>query len=443
MDSQGRRGPILVVYYAREFPLRATIFDHLYSFRRYAGRPCFYLNLAERRPARHLFRIPFDLVVFHTTFLSQRWDVAHFHRLVDKAQPLRDVSGVKIALPQDEFLQTDALCEFVRAFHVTHIFSVMPEAEWPKIYPTVDRSRVRFSRVLTGYLETETLARIERFAASASPRDIDIGYRAWRAAPWLGRHGMLKHDLADVFRRRAPEAGLRVDISTRDEDVLLGDTWYAFLLRCKYTLGVEGGASILDRNGEIRRRTEAFMQENPKASFAEVERACFPGVDGTVRLVAISPRHLEACATRTCQVLVEGEYNSILKPGLHYIELKRDFSNVDDVLDLIRRDTRRAELTERAYEDVVVSGMYTYRCFVQSILGDALGASISVLSRHKPRIPRLVCAWGTLADRASWARVNLRLRWAALLQRIPLPVRQVLRLVRKALRGADRGSRAA
>jgi hypothetical protein len=441
MTSRGERSPILVVYYAREFPLRATIFDHLYSFRRYAGRPCFYLNLAERRPARHLLRVRFDMVVFHTTFLSQRWDGAHFQRLVDKAQMLREFSGVKIALPQDEFLQTDALADFLRSFDVTHVFSVMPEAAWPSIYPTVDRSRVQFSRVLTGYLETETLARIERLSASVPRRDIDIGYRAWRAAPWLGRHGMLKHDLADVFGRRTPEAGLRMDISTRDEDVLLGDTWYAFLLRCKYTLGVEGGASILDRNGEVRRRTEAFMQQNPKARFAEIERACFSGLDGTVHLVAISPRHLEACATRTCQILVEGEYNGILNSEVHYVELKRDFSNAEAVFDLIRQDTARAEMTDRAYRDIVTSGAHTYQRFVQFVMECALGAGTSSTSGAETRTARLVCTMETVADRVSWARIAIRIRWIALIQSLPPHVRSFLRRLRTILRATMHGFR--
>ena len=422
--------PILVVYYSRECPMRTAVFDHLYSFRRHSGRPCYYLNLAERRPGRHLSHLGFDFVVFHTTFLSQRWDLAHFQRVMDKARPIRDLSGVKIALPQDEFLHTDVLSEFLLDFNVSHVFSVMPESEWPRIYPRIDRARVKFFRVLTGYLEDQTLARIERLAVSTPRRDIDIGYRAWRAAPWLGRHGMLKANLAEVFQQQAQQAGLRIDISTRDEDVLLGDKWYQFLLRCKYTLGVEGGASILDRDGTIRRRSEAFLQRNPGASFAEIEQACFPGLDGSVHLFAISPRHLEACVTRTCQILVEGEYNGVLKPGLHYIELKRDYSNSGEVVDLIRRDTSRAEIIDWAYRDIVASGAYTYGCFVRFVLEQALGSAAVTRSRAGSGGLGLLGTWGAVADRASWVRVSLRLRWTAFIQRLPLPLRRVLRRVR-------------
>jgi hypothetical protein len=368
----------------------------------------------------------FALIVFHTTFLSVRWDLPAFKHLVEKARPICGLRGIRIALPQDEFLQTDAVCEFLKEFEVTHVFSVMPESQWPNLYPGIDRSRVRFFRVLTGYLETETVSRIRRLAAGQIRRDIDIGYRAWRAAPWLGRHGVLKATLAEAFEQRAMQAGLRVDISTRDKDVLLGDAWFEFLLRCRYTLGVEGGASLLDRDGSIRRRTEAYLQQNPGASFSEIERACFAGMDGAVHLVALSPRHLEACVTRTCQVLVEGTYNGILKPGEHYIELKQDLGNVGEVLELIQRDAVRGELTERAYRDIVASGAYTYRQFVRYVLEQAL--TPSVLTR--PAGLRLLDRWGALADRATWGRVALRSRWRGFIERLPTPVRQVLRVLR-------------
>jgi hypothetical protein len=36
------------------------------------------------------------------------------------------------------------------------------------------------------------MARISTMVASVKERPLHIGYRAWRAQPWLGRHGQLK-----------------------------------------------------------------------------------------------------------------------------------------------------------------------------------------------------------------------------------------------------------
>jgi hypothetical protein len=283
---------------------------------------------------------------------------------MDKVQKIRDLPSVKVALPQDEYIYTDLLSNFINEFSIDYVFSVAPETEWPKIYRTVDFNKVKFFRVLTGYLEDTTVRRINALAKREQARPIDIGYRAKWPAPWLGRHGHLKGRIGDLFQQEAPKKGLVTDISSQREDTFLGDDWYRFLLRSKYTIGVEGGSSILDHDGSIKKKTEEYLAQHPEASFEEVEDACFPDLDGSFRLFAISPRHLEACATRTCQVLVEGNYNGVLAPGVHYIELKKDFSNVDQVLETIKADNLREQITERACCDIVESEKYTYRKFV-------------------------------------------------------------------------------
>jgi hypothetical protein len=360
---------VLILYCNTTFPMRATIHDHLYAFREYGSFRCFYVNLDLRRLPRYLEAVEFDAIFFHTTFLAKRWFPEVFRAYWRKVEPLKRSRAVKIALPQDEFIHTDILGEFLNEFAIDHVFSVAPESEWPKIYPSVNRERVRFDTLLTGYLSDSTLARINALAAKQGDRPLDIGYRAWRAAPWLGRHGILKAQVNDVFNEESPKRGLTVDISTDPADTFLGDDWYAFLLRCKYTIGVEGGASILDRDGALKAKTEAYTQTHPDADFEEVERHCFPGQDGSLALFAISPRHLEACATRTCQILIEGDYNGILKPERHYIALKRDFSNLDEVLERVRSDQLREIVTRQAYEDIVASGRYTYRHYVETIFG--------------------------------------------------------------------------
>lgn len=270
-------------------------------------------------------------------------------------------------------MNTNVLCDFINEFGIQQVFSVAPESEWPKIYPTVDFKKVHFHRVLTGYLDDDTVKNVNRIKTSVEAREIDIGYRAWRAEPWLGSHGVLKTHIADLFEQRTRQSGLRTDISTRDEDTILGDDWYRFLLNCKYTIGVEGGASLLDPDGKIREATRRYLALHPNAVFEEVEEACFGHQDHSLRLFAISPRHLEACVTKTCQILVEGQYNDILVPGKHYIELKYDFKNVDQVLEIVEKDQIREQMIERAYQDIVESGNYSYERFVRFILEKSLG----------------------------------------------------------------------
>jgi hypothetical protein len=363
-----RRRNILVVYALGEHRTRGTILDHLYAFKRHSANRYFYLNLAVyRKVPRYLRRVRFDAIIFHTTFLAQRWSPIEFREMCERAEPLKHIRAVRVAIPQDEFLQSSLLCEFINTFDVTHVFTAAPESEWSKIYATVDRSRVGFTTVLTGYLDEDSVERMRRIAAETTSRPTDIAYRAWHAAPWLGRHGRLKTMVADAFHEAGSRDGLRVDISTREQDTLVGDDWYRFLASAKYTIGVEGGASILDSDGTIKADTERYLADHPDAKFDEIEAHCFPGRDGELSLFALSPRHLEACATRTCQILVEGSYNGILRPGEHYIELRKDLSNLDAVIAAVKRDDLRAQITAAAWRDTVASGRCDYVSFVEQV----------------------------------------------------------------------------
>jgi hypothetical protein len=392
---------ILIVYSCRQVPLRGTAKADLFSFRRYVDENVFYLNTAVRPFPRVFARLPFDLIVFDSSFFSGLWSPKRFAQSVEQFAPLRTSAAVKVALPQDEFINTDVLCDVLRALEIDCVFSVAPESEWPKIYPSIDRTKVRFFNVLTGYLDEGVVAKIAALDASAPARTIDVGYRARLATPSLGRHGFLKTQIAEVFRGAASEADLIVDISNRHEDAFVGDAWYRFLLRCKYMIGVEGGSSVLDRDGSITKKTDDYLAQHPGADFQEVEAACFPGLDGQLRLFALSPRHLEACATRTCQVLIEGSYNGILAPWKHYIPLQRDFGNLDEILRLIKEDTLRADITENAYRDIVASGAYSYSGFANSVVTRALGPRPASLPRE-----RQMPAWGAwyarLSDSLSW-----------------------------------------
>jgi hypothetical protein len=403
-----RSGNLLIAYWRplNRQPPREFVREHLRSFERYSDQRCFYVNLGLGKVPAHLTRVPFDLVIFHTTLLgAPRWTPERLEDVRERAKPLRSVDSVRVALPMDEYIRTDQLSDLINEWEVDLVCSVAPESEWPTIYERVDPSRTRFTQVLTGYLAHRAVDRINRLRGSVE-QTIDIGYRARYHYPWLGRHGLLKGELGPIFAQAAAERGLSCDISTDNDDVLYGDDWYRFLLASKYTPGAEGGASILDRDGTLREKTDAYTAEHPDASFDQVEAACFPGLDGSFGLRVISPRHLEACATRTCQILVEGDYNGILKAEEHYIPLREDLSNLDEVLDQVERDDRRAEITERAYRDVVASGRYSSEAFVAAVITAALGEVPA--RRHGTARWRLAKRRTVVGQRASWVKVAVR-----------------------------------
>ena len=84
-------------------------------------------------------------------------------------------------------------------------------------------------------------------------------------------------------------------------------------------------------------------------------------------------------------------------------------SNVDEILGALEEESQRLRLVERAYSDVVGSGVYTYRSFVQRVLRTALQETRPVTSSREAH-PMIKSSWARLrvAERLGWAKPRLR-----------------------------------
>ena len=80
----------------------------------------------------------------------------------------------------------------------------------------------------------------------------------------------------------------------------------------------------------------------------------------------VSPRHFEATACGAAQILYEGEYSGIFKPHRHFMPLKRDLSNMAEVLDFARDDRRIKEFADCAYEEIIVDPANHYEHYVKT-----------------------------------------------------------------------------
>jgi hypothetical protein len=347
----------------------------------------------------YILKIDFDIILFHYGFMGIRsTNKEVYMKTVKQIEPLRKSKALKVIMPQDEFFYSANLAKFINDYNIDIVFSVSPESEWPKLYEGVNFDKVKFYKVLTGYLDDKGMKKISGFL-SHTTKDIDIGYRARNLPQWLGRHGFMKTVIADVFNEALKKFNLNTSISTKPEDTFFGYDWYRFMVRCKYMLGVEGGATVLDPHGEIHEKSLKYIEKHPNCTFDEIEAACFPDLDGKLQLIAISPRHLEACATKTCQILVESTFNGILKPWVHYIPVKPDFSNVNEVLEIVKRDDKRKEIVENAYRDIVQSGLYTYRNFVKEVIEKCASEMYDPYFSRKTSNNPLVLKYNHIQDR--------------------------------------------
>ena len=105
------------------------------------------------------------------------------------------------------------------------------------------------------------------------------------------------------------------------------------MANCRGMLGVESGVSVFDLDDHVIDEYEQLLARGAPVS---VEGSRRRAAGGQVFYRTISPRHFEAAAFRVCQVLFEGHYSGLMEPMVHYIPLRKDFSNFDQVLDQFR-----------------------------------------------------------------------------------------------------------
>ena len=360
---------ILVLYWDNNPErMRLAIRQHLHAME--AGRTrhrVIYWNMFYGNPSWGRMVVPHaDAILLHTTLLCNRWnEPGYFQGLKDRMRWLRDVDCVKIALPQDEYDHAELLDEWLFELEVPCVFSNFEEAQRVAFYRAM-ADKAGFYKCLTGYIDQDLASEYESRLHPLGTRSYDIVYRATRLPYWFGKHGQLKHRIAEVFAERAAAHGLSCDISTREEDTIVGVRWLEFLASGRAVIGCESGSSVLDLRGTVRARIKKICEDHPGISFEKVSSQMPEGWDEHA-FFALSPRHLEAVVTKTCQILVEGYYDGVLVPGKHYIPLKPDFSNIDEVLEQLQDRDRVSEITERAYRDICVSGRYSYRAFAAAL----------------------------------------------------------------------------
>ena len=199
---------------------------------------------------------------------------------------------------------------------------------------------------------------IRSFFASTAylDRPVDLGYRA-DISPFYCGHDE-RRQIADYFSLHGPQLGLTVDISMLRVDRFNQTGWPAFLNRCKGQLGTEAGGDYFELTDNTRLKVNQYVDTNPNTTIDEVFELFFAKYSDPTPLRIITGRNVEAAGTKTVQVLFEGHYNGYFQPDIHYIPLKKDFSNIDDTMAKFRDNEYVRYITENAY--AVVAQELTY-----------------------------------------------------------------------------------
>ncbi|HEU4683065.1 MAG TPA: hypothetical protein VFS39_01005 [Nitrospira sp.] len=362
--TTGKRRILVLYWHPGPGELRVAIRRHLHAIDWSRHRhDVLYFNAVDGVP-QWLRHFRFDAIILHTTLLCLRWSHL-FPELKWKLRWIADVRGVKIAIPQDEYDHAWVLDDWLHELGVSVICTTFGEQHRQTLYPIM-ANRAAFEKCLTGYIDDADVSWAAERLKPHRERPWDLVYRASHLPYWFGKQGQLKHRIAGIFTDEAERKGLRRDISTAIEDTITGARWLEFLASGRAVIGCESGSSVLDRRGEIRARIQMLCNASPGLTFEHTGRAMPPGWDDW-RFYAISPRHFEAVVTKTAQILVEGEYDGILEPGRHYVPLKGDFSNLQDVFDQLEDRPAMERMAEVAYVDLCRSGRFSYKTFAEQL----------------------------------------------------------------------------
>lgn len=312
--------------------------------------------------------------------------------LADRRQPLVSFVGNEVNLPGAPITDKRRVLSLISPdFIATQLLQEAGEYLWGDL---AQKKVISVPHALNPKAFVPVLADDER--------PLDLGVRSFRYPPHLGDTD--RNRMMDFFSDFGPASGLLVDIG---EERLDRTAWAGFLNRCKGTLATEAGSWFLSRDDSAIREISAYCEAQAKrkwvisadnvalrrlahrlpwwlrqmlanflrkgpigyeaipAALENSEQIISMFFSGRARAPVygkcISSRHFDAIGAGSVQILMEGRYNDILRPDEHYLALKSDFSNAQEVITRFKDRGERRRIASAAREHVLAAHTYQRR----------------------------------------------------------------------------------
>lgn len=336
-----------------------AIYEHISSFARFSRYKSFFCH-QDRLIDFNVDLSEFDAVGIHFSIRLPFDEIAPSTR-----RALQSFSGLKFVFIQDEYDNTHRAWYWIRILGIGLVFTVVPEKGIRRIYPSAEFPNTRFVSNLTGYVPDNLVA--PEAVKPPSQRSIVVGYRGRPLPIRYGKLGFEKVEIGKQFKTYCDSRGIRNDIAWTEDARIYGPAWYEFMASCRAMLGSESGSNVFDWDGTLGRKiswARLFgFTKNDTDIYERFVRA--KEIDGVMNQV--SPRIFEAIANRTVLVLYEGTYSGVVEPGIHFVSVRKDGSNIEYVMRCLEDASFVDEMAERAYTDVIASGRYSYKKFVEMV----------------------------------------------------------------------------
>ena len=358
--QQGKLQSSVLIVYDSTQTYTPTVYEHLSSFSKYSEHSWFYIDYRNLNSDKINLSC-FDIVVIHYSVRLPYDQISDF--LIQK---LNTFQGLKLLFIQDEYDHTNKAKKIMKKVGFHLIFTVVPDKSIPLIYPPNDFPGTIFKNILTGYVPDDLNIDVNNYTLP-SKRSCIIAYRGRPLPIRYGRLGQDKINIGKQVKAYCKSKGIEHDIAWEEEDRIYGNAWYQFIASSKAMLGSESGSNLFDWDGNLQDKIDKYKKKNRFCNGQEIYEAVVASeeLDGTMN--QISPRVFEMIAARTVMILFEGNYSGILTPHKHYIPLRKDFSNLDEVFSLLNDGDYIDKMVEKTYEDIINSKKYSYQTFIRMI----------------------------------------------------------------------------
>lgn len=349
----------ILIFYDDHACDTSTVIEHLDSFKKYSKHNIFFV--IGTKGAKCDKDINFaDVIIIH---YSVRLSLPNYIS-IHAANEISNFKGLKLLFIQDEYENTHQAHYWIKKLGINTVFTCVPPEFIQNVYPKEIFPNVTFINNLTGYVP-EDIINID-IVPPPEERKNFIVYRGRKLGYWYGSLGQEKYEIGIKMKKACKKAKIPEDIESEDEKRIYGSNWYNFLLSGRATLGTESGANIFDFDGTLKASIESYIKKNKKATYEEVAKI-FLKNDGKILMNQISPKIFQAIMCRTALILYEGYYSGVVLPDKHYIPLRKDWSNVQEVIEKVKDLRYISELTENAYNDIIKSGKYNYQSLIRKV----------------------------------------------------------------------------
>ena len=308
------------------------------------------LNILNQRHAHSYLQKhikEFDLIILMHSVLGDNVEI-----IIPFEQVLKERTGKLLSFVGNEYDLMLKKKAFLQNVDADYIASQLPHEAHTFVYKELSAQLIDAPHALNENI----------YRPSKSNKVYDIAFSGAKYGIFIGDQE--RNNLIKTMTNSTPQLKNKINIGRNTN--LPRNLWVELLQSAKATVGAEAGTYYLDRNGSLLEQSKEYVQQNPDANLDDLLEKIFDNTSiEYVSGKAISSRHFEPVGTKTCQILLEGNFNGILKEGEHYISVKKNFSNLKDVIDVYSDHDLRNQSVERAY--AYISENHTYKNRVETI----------------------------------------------------------------------------